>query len=134
MGGLTRLFILIGMMWALQLYLAWRQAATFQKDMKALRQHAPNVAIGVGGRRYRGGRAYVALAADNEGIVRNALVLSGLSIFARAKAIGDYTGFSIEDIITGQRAMVSRPTKVIEAAKTAAEHIRSHLRGDATGE
>jgi len=134
MGGLTRLFILIGMMWALQLYLAWRQAATFQKDMKSLRQHAPNVAIGVGGRRYRGGRAYVALAADNEGIVRNALVLSGLSIFARAKAIGDYTGFSIEDIITGQRAMVSRPTKVIEAAKTAAEHIRSHLRGDATGE
>lgn len=134
MGGLTRLFILIGIMWALQLYLAWRQAATFQKDMKALRQHAPNVAIGVGGRRYRGGRAYVALAADNEGIVRNALVLSGLSIFARAKAIGDYTGFSIEDIITGQRAMVSRPTKVIEAAKTAAEHIRSHLRGDATGE
>ena len=134
MGGLTRLFILIGMMWALQLYLAWRQAATFQKDMKALRKDAPNVAIGVGGRRYRGGRAYVALAADNEGIVRNALVLSGLSIFARAKAIGDYTGFSIEDIITGQRAMVSRPTKVIEAAKTAAEHIRSHLRGDATGE
>ena len=134
MGGLTRLFILIGMMWALQLYLAWRQAANFQKDMKALRQHAPNVAIGVGGRRYRGGRAYVALAADNDGIVRNALLLSGLSIFARAKKIGDYTGFSIEDIITGQRAMVSRPTKVKEAALTAAEHIRSHLRGDATGE
>ena len=78
--------------------------------------------------------AYVALAADNEGIVRNALILSGLSIFARAKAIGDYTGFSIEDIITGQRAMVSRPAKVKEAALSAAEHIRSHLRGDATGE
>ena len=134
MSGLMRLFILIGIMWAIQLYLAYRQANIFQKDMKSLRQSAPNVAVGVGGRRYRGGRAYVALAADNEGIVRNALILSGLSIFARAKAIGDYTGFSIEDIITGQRAMVSRPAKVKEAALTAAEHIRSHLRGDATGE
>ena len=133
MSGMATLFTVLGIAWATQLFFAWRQAQRFQKQLASLRKLG-TVAIGVGGRRYRGGRAYVALAADNEGIVRNALILSGLSIFARAKTFGDYTGFSIEDIITGQRAMVSRPTKVKEAALSAAEHIRSHLRGDATGE
>ena len=134
MSGLARLFIILGVVWALQLYLAYRQAQIFQKDMKSLRQHAPNVSVGVGGRRYRGGRAYVALAANESGIVKHAILLSGFSIFARAKDLSDYTGFSIDDIISGNRAVSSRPAKVTEAAKVAAEHIRSHLRGDASGE
>jgi DNA-binding transcriptional regulator of glucitol operon len=44
-------------MWAVQLALAFMQAKRFQADLKSLRMQGTS-AVGMGGRRYRGGRAF----------------------------------------------------------------------------
>ena len=69
MSGLATFFTVLGLAWAVQLFFAWRQAQRFQKQLAILRKEG-TVAIGIGGKRYRGGRAYVALVADKSGVVK----------------------------------------------------------------
>lgn len=136
MSGLATLFTVLGLAWAIQLFFAWRQAQRFQTQLTGLRKKIENgtVAIGVGGKRYRGGRAFVALVADNNGVVGDGLVLSGMTVMAKGLPFTDYTGFHIKDIISGNRVAANRKPKVIDAARMAAEHIAAHLnRGKSEG-
>ena len=102
MSNLGKLFILIGIMWLFQLWFAYKQSKIFQDDIRGLRKQG-TMAVGLGGRRYRGGRAFVALTADDNGIVKDGLVLRGFTIFARSKQLSAYTGFSIKEIASGNR-------------------------------
>lgn len=132
MSGLATLFTVLGLAWAVQLFFAWRQAQRFQKDLAKLREKG-TVAIGLGGRRYRGGRAYVALVADQEGVIQDGLLLTGMTVIAKGKPFTDYKGFHIKDIISGDRVAANRKPKVVDAARMAAEHIDGYLtRGQAT--
>ena len=54
----------------------------FNRQVLRLRASG-TVSVGHGGKRYRGGRAYVAIAVDDHGIVRDAISLRG---FARPPA------------------------------------------------
>ena len=128
MNGLGTFFTVLGIAWAVQLFLAWRQAQRFQKELASLRKsiEGGTVAIGVGGKRYRGGRAYVALLADGEGVIQDGLLLSGFTVMAKGKPFTDYKGFHIDEIISGNRT-ADRKEKVVAAARMAAEHIQAHL-------
>ena len=77
--------------WLLQLVLAHRQAEAFRRSAAQLRPLG-TVSVGVAGRRYRGGRAYVALAVDRRGRVRGATVLRGLTTFARPRPLPGAVG------------------------------------------
>jgi DNA-binding transcriptional regulator of glucitol operon len=77
--------------WFVQLFLTLKQAEAFNKQVVALRRHG-TATVGVSGKRYRGGRAYVALAVDDNRIVRDAISLSGWTTFARGKAIPALVG------------------------------------------
>jgi glucitol operon activator protein len=133
MTYLTKLLLVIAAMWASQLALAYLQAKRFQGDLKALRAKG-TVAVGMGGRRYRGGRAFVALAADQSGVIVDGLVLRGLTVFAKSRPLHSYTGFSIEEIISGNREVESDPKKIREAAVQSAEHIRDYFARIKSGE
>ena len=126
MSNIGKLFILIGIMWLFQLWFAYKQAKIFQEDIRGLRKQG-TMAIGVGGRRYRGGRAFVALACDDSGIVKAGMVLKGFTIFAKSKPLNTYTGFSIEDIASGNRVVEGEKKKVQAAAANSAQHILDHL-------
>jgi len=84
------------------------------------------MAIGVGGRRYRGGRAFVALTAGEDDLVKDGMVLKGFTIFARSQRLTTYTGFSIDEIASGDRIVLGEKRKVQEAAKSSAQHIVEH--------
>lgn len=129
MSGLAVLFTVLGAAWAVQLFMAWKQAMRFQKDLSNLRKSIDNgvTAVGLGGKRYRGGRAYVALVAGTDGVVQNGLILTGLTVTAKAKPFADYKGFHINEIISGNR-VADRKEKVVAAARMAAEHIDAHLK------
>ncbi len=130
MNNLFTLFMVLGAAWAVQLFFAWRQALKFQKQLGSLRKESGSngaVAVGVGGRRYRGGRAFVALSTDASGIIKSGLLLTGFTVLAKGKPFTDYTGFHIDDIISGDRVAANRKPKVIAAAKMAAEHIKAYL-------
>ncbi|MEI6648933.1 MAG: transcriptional regulator GutM [Actinomycetes bacterium] len=125
MTYLTKLFIVIAFMWASQLALAYMQAKNFQKDIKRLRKMGM-VATGMGGKRYRGGRAFVALSANDDNIVQDGLVLRGFTVFTKSKPLPQYKGFSLEEIISGTRVVEGEPKKVTDAAKHAAQLLRDH--------
>lgn len=133
MSNLGKLFILIGIMWMFQLWFAFKQAKFFQADVGALRKEG-TMAIGMGGRRYRGGRAFVALTCDESGVVKRGMVLKGFTIFARSKALDTYTGFSIGEIASGDRVVQSEKKKVQEAAKSSAQHILEYFERVKPGE
>lgn len=126
MTYLTRLLLVIAAMWASQLALAFMQSKRFQSDLSSLRKQG-TVAVGMGGRRYRGGRAFVALTANEDGIVQDGLVLKGLTVFAKSTKLSSYIGFSLDDIISGNREGVDDPSKVREAAVMSAQHIKDYL-------
>lgn len=136
MTFLTQLLLVIAAMWVSQLALAFMQAKRFQADLKSLRMQGTS-AVGMGGRRYRGGRAFVALTANDAGIIQDGLVLKGLTVFANSKKLSNYIGFSLDDIISGNREGVDEPRKVREAAVMSAQLIKDHLfradQGEKTG-
>ncbi|MBI3429170.1 MAG: hypothetical protein HY050_03745 [Actinobacteria bacterium] len=133
MTFLTRLLLVIAAMWASQLALAYMQAKRFQADLSGLRKKG-TVAVGMGGRRYRGGRAFVALAVDNGGIVQDGLVLKGFTVFAKSSQLTNYIGFSLDGILSGNREEVDEPNKVREAAVMSAQHIKDYLSRSDQGE
>jgi DNA-binding transcriptional regulator of glucitol operon len=126
MSNLGKLFILIGIMWLFQLWFAYKQSKIFQNDIRGLRAQG-TMAIGMGGRRYRGGRAFVALTADENGVVKDGMVLKGFTIFARSKPINTYTGFSINQIASGDLIVENEKKKVQEAAANSAQHILDYF-------
>lgn len=83
--------------WLVQLYLTYQQTMAFNDQVRRLRRSG-TVTVGVAGKRYRGGRAYVALAVDDHSIVRDALSLSGWTTFARAKAIPALLGAKVNQV------------------------------------
>ena len=72
--------------WMVQMYLTFRQSMAFNREVVALRRRG-TVSVGVAGKRYRGGRAFVAIAIDDHGIVRDALTLTGFTTLSRAKPL-----------------------------------------------
>ncbi len=133
MTFLTRLLLVIAAMWASQLALAYMQAKRFQADLSGLRKQG-TVAVGMGGRRYRGGRAFVALTVDDNEIVQDGLVLKGFTVFAKSRQLTNYIGFSLDDILSGNREGVDDPNKVREAAIMSAQHIKDYLSRSDQGE
>jgi glucitol operon activator protein len=77
--------------WMVQLVLTYRQSMAFNSDARAMRR-AGTVSVGAGGRRYRGGRAFVAIAVDDQGVVRDAISLSGWTTFARPRRLPPLVG------------------------------------------
>lgn len=106
--------------WIIQLVLAYRQSAAFNAAVRGMRR-AGVVSVGVAGRRYRGGRQYVALAIDPEtAIVRDALTLRGFTTFARGRALPDVVGLRL-NVVRGERDIPHLSRQQREAARQAAE-------------
>ncbi|HEX8497764.1 MAG TPA: transcriptional regulator GutM [Actinomycetales bacterium] len=105
--------------WIVQTLLSWRQSKAFARDTARLR-HSGQVSVGSGGRRYRGGRAFVAIAVDERGTVRDALVLRGWTTAARARPLPEVVGRRAEHLVRrGGPEDLPEPTR--EAARQAAE-------------
>jgi DNA-binding transcriptional regulator of glucitol operon len=108
--------------WIVQAYLTYQQSVAFQQQVRALRRRNPDsdVSIGVGGKRYRGGRAYVAVAVDEHRIVRDALTIQGFTTFARGKACPPLVGAKANQVL-GNRDYPGLSKQQREAARQAVE-------------
>jgi DNA-binding transcriptional regulator of glucitol operon len=84
--------------WLVQAYLAIQQSTAFNKQVVHLKSQGV-VTVGVAGRRYRGGRAFVALALDEaRGVVVDAISLSGWTTFARGRRMEPVVGRTTTEI------------------------------------
>jgi DNA-binding transcriptional regulator of glucitol operon len=120
MAQFTSLIVAIVAGWAVQLVLAYRQSMAFNTTVRAMRTRGV-VSVGVGGRRYRGGRQYVALAVDPDtATVQDAVTLRGFTTFARARALPALVGLRV-NVVRGERAIPHLSRQQREAARQAAE-------------
>ena len=108
----------------IQLLLAYHQSMEFNRATRALRKDG-TVSVGRGGRRYRGGRAFVAIAVDDHGIVRNAISLQGFTTFARSRPLPALFGVKASQL-RGDRDLTGVTRQQREAARQAAGFLKSH--------
>jgi glucitol operon activator protein len=108
--------------WVIQSFMTFRQSMAFNDDVRKLRASG-TVSVGVGGRRYRGGRAFVAIAVDDRGIVRDAITLRGFTTFARACPLPALVGTRVNKL-AGDRDI----PRVSKAQRLAAEQAATLYR------
>jgi glucitol operon activator protein len=108
--------------WLGQMYTTYRQSMAFNRQVRAMRPFG-TISVGVGGRRYRGGRAFVAIAVDESDVVRRALSLSGFTTFARGREVPGLIGRRV-NVLASERSIegVSKPQRL--AARQAAELLK----------
>ncbi|GAA2021853.1 MULTISPECIES: transcriptional regulator GutM [Nocardioides] len=112
--------------WAVQLLLAYKQSMAFNAAVRDLRRSG-TVSVGAAGRRYRGGRAFVALAVDEHGIIREALTLRGFTTFARARPVPALIDARTNHVL-GDKDFPTLSTQQRDAARQAVELLRARDR------
>jgi glucitol operon activator protein len=96
------IIIALGVGWAVQLALAYRQAKRFNRRVRALTKLGPT-AVGRAGSRSRG-VVFAAIAADPAGTVRGAEMLKGITVFAKPRPLPQLIGSDVHSLAqTGSR-------------------------------
>jgi DNA-binding transcriptional regulator of glucitol operon len=131
--GIGWLFLLIAVLWVLQLGLAYQQAQGFLARARALRRHG-RVSIGASPRRLRG-RAYVVVAVGPDDRITAAEALQGITVFANARPAPALVGRTAAELAAGAQ-VPDLPPRVQAAAQSAAAALHPDLAGapPATGQ
>ena len=111
--------------WMVQLYLTYQQSMAFNRQVQALRRTG-TVSVGVAGRRYRGGRAYVAIAVDDDGVVRDAITLTGWTTFSRGRPLTGLVGITTSGIVAAE-SLPGLSSQQHEAARQAVDLAKSRV-------
>jgi DNA-binding transcriptional regulator of glucitol operon len=127
MTNLAVFFIAIAVAWVFQLYFTYDQAMKFNETLKPLREQG-KTAIGLGGKRFLGGRAFVALAHKGDTVV-DARSMTGFTIFARPKVMPALIGLSLTRL-AGDGDIPGVPDKVRKAAQMAASTLVNSTKPD----
>lgn len=108
--------------WLLQLWLTARQSLAHVRATGRLRALG-TVAVGKGGRRYRGGVAFVSLATDGKRVT-GAMSLRGFTTFARPVDVPALVGLRL-GVVAGERPIGGLKDNERVAAREAARSLRS---------
>ena len=108
--------------WLLQLWLTSRQSLAHVRATGRLRALG-TVAVGKGGRRYRGGVAFVSLATDGKRVT-GAVSLRGFTTFARPVEVPALVGVRL-GVVAGDRPLAGLADNERVAAREAARFLRS---------
>jgi glucitol operon activator protein len=123
--GVGAIFVLLGLLWALQLFLAYQQAQRFMRRARVLRRLG-RVSIGASRRQFRG-RAYVVVAVGPDDRVTAAEALRGVTVFANPKPVPALIGLPAAELAAGAEVPGLHP-KVLAAAQSAAATIHPQVR------
>ena len=111
--------------WMVQMYLTYQQSMAFNRQVLALRRQG-TVSVGAAGKRYRGGRAYVAIAMDDDGVVRDAITLTGWTTFSRGRPLTGLIGLRTSRVVAA-RPIDGLSTQQHEAARQAVDLAKSRV-------
>jgi DNA-binding transcriptional regulator of glucitol operon len=108
-----------------QSYLTYRQTSAFSAAVRSLRPFGA-VAVGGAGRRYRGGKAFVAIAADADGVVTKAVTLGGWTTLARPNDLPDVCGVKLTRLRRDE-PLPNVGSRERSALQNAAQTLHAHL-------
>ena len=123
--GFGWIFLLLGVLWLLQLLLAYQQARQFMARARVLRRQG-RVSIGASPRRLRG-RAYVVVAVGPDDGVTAAEALWGVTVFANARPVPALVGLPAAELAAGAPVPELAP-RVLAAALGAAAALHPKVR------
>lgn len=115
--GIPQFFALAAVMWVIQLYMTYRQSMRFNDVLKPLRAQG-RVAVGLGGKYYKGGRAFVAIA-EKGGEVVDARIMTGATVFAKPQELSLLKGLSLTHLASDE-PIANLKDKARSAARMAA--------------
>jgi DNA-binding transcriptional regulator of glucitol operon len=124
--GIGWLFLLLAVLWLLQLGLAYQQAQQFMAGARALRRRG-RVAIGASPKRLRG-RAYVVVAVGPDDRLTAAEALRGVTVFANARPEPALVGLAAAELAAGAQVPGLHP-RVQAAAQSAAAALHPVRKG-----
>ena len=119
-SNVVLIIMLIAAMWLVQLFLTFKQSMRFNDVLKPLRSQG-RTAVGLGGKRYRGGRAFVAIAQQGDTVV-DARMMTGFTVFARPQECPELKGLSLT-LLASDAPIAGMKDKVRSAARMAAETL-----------
>lgn len=90
-------FAVFAALWALQLYATYQQSIVFMREVNRMRRGG-ETAIGTSGMSRFRRRTLVALTADRDDRIVEAIELSGLTVFARPQPVAELTGRVLRDL------------------------------------
>ena len=125
-------FLAIAVALGLQLVFSARQAKAFMAAVRSIRGKGRRVGIGMGGRKTFGRRLYVAVAADQAGRVVDAIVLRGLTQFARPKPLPALVGHRL-GMLAGPSDVPGCDAMERDAARQAAQTLNTSGRRQPAG-
>lgn len=108
-----------------QAVFTFKQTNAFSAAVRELRTHGA-VAVGGGGKRYRGGKAFVAIAADPDGRVTKAISLSGWTTFARPTELHHVQRLRLAQLRRDEPIPLIGPRER-SALQNAAQTLQAHL-------
>ena len=111
--------------WMVQMYLTYQQSMAFNRQVLAMRARG-TVSVGAAGKRYRGGRAFVAVAIDDHGVIRDAITLKGWTTFSRGRSLPGVIGLRTSRIAAAE-ALDGLSTQQHEAARQAVDLAKSRI-------
>ncbi len=114
------IFVLLGIMWALQFGLTYVQMRKYTARLKIIRQ-AGLTAVGMAGTKYKG-RAYGVLTVDKENQVIYAEKMSGWTTFSNLRPVPQLVGLSIDEILA-EESDLQLSKKLKEAFQNAAKDL-----------
>jgi DNA-binding transcriptional regulator of glucitol operon len=123
--GVAATFLLLALLWVVQLVLAYQQAQRFMQRARVLRRQG-RVSIGASRRQLRG-RAFVVVAVGPDDRVTAAEALRGLTVFANARPVPALVGLPAAELAAGAPVPGLTP-RVLAAAHSAAGSIHPHVR------
>ncbi|MBA2559320.1 MAG: transcriptional regulator GutM [Propionibacteriales bacterium] len=108
-----------------QAFLTLRQTSAFSTAVRGLRRHG-SVAVGGAGKRYRGGTAFVAIAADDTGRVTKAISLTGWTTLARPRPLPNVEGLRLSQLRDDEPIHAVDP-RARSALQNAAQTLQAHV-------
>ncbi|CNH57531.1 DNA-binding transcriptional activator GutM [Yersinia aldovae] len=98
MSPTSALISIVIIAWVLQILLGWWQINRFNRAFDRLCQHSKSVGVGRSGGRFKP-RVVMALAFDENMRVSDSMIMRGISVFARPRALPQLHGLHQRDLI-----------------------------------
>jgi len=92
-------FFTLAVMWVVQMSLAKKQATGFLNAINSIKGPGLEVAIGVNEPKWGRKKIYLAIAADQDAVVVDGLVLQGITTFAKSEKETTFNGLHLSEIV-----------------------------------
>lgn len=94
MSGISKMLLIVFVLFILQALGGWYQIQNYRKAMKRVHQYGN---VGIGQRKGRLTAGYIVMiACDHEGIITRCEIMQGLSFLAKFKSINEFLGKSMQ--------------------------------------